>query len=224
MMKSNLRIKRNNLRKEQNKKFILEAAEKVFGRKGYSLTRVDDIAQESQFSKATLYKYFSSKKEIFMEIIINAFDESEKRIMKIQKEKVSAEKKLREVIYFISSYSRKKRNIARILFMEREAMRRIINARSRKRNYLSTAHPKIPYQLKMKMGKIFNVICEIIKEGIESGEFRKIDVEDAAFIFGAMVRGFYIRGPMPDREYSINQGTDLLHSFFLSGIKKDRKG
>ena len=223
-MKSRLRIKRNNLRKEQNKKFILEAAEKVFGRKGYSLTRVDDIAAEAQFSKATLYKYFSSKKEIFMEIITNAFEESEKRIMKIQKEKVSAEKKLREVIYFISSYSHKKRNIARILFMEREAMRRIINTRSRKRNYLSTAHPKIPYQLKMKMGKIFNVICEIIKEGIESGEFRKMDVEDAAFIFGAMVRGFYIRGPMRDREYSINQGTDLLHSFFLSGIKKDRKG
>lgn len=223
-MKSNLRIKRNNLRKEQNKKFILEAAEKVFGRKGYSLTRVDDIAAEAQFSKATLYKYFSSKKEIFMEIITNAFEESEKKVMKIQKEKVSAEKKLREVIYFISSYSHKKRNIARILFMEREAMRRIMKASSRKESCLSIPHPKIPYQLKMKMERIFNAICEIIKEGIESGEFRKMDVEDAAFVFGAMVRGFYIRGPMPGREFSINGGTDLLHGFFLSGIKKDRKG
>jgi AcrR family transcriptional regulator len=221
-MKSNLRIKRNQLRKEQNKKFILEAAEKVFGRKGYGLTRVDDIANDAQFSKATLYKYFASKKEIFMEIISNAFEESEKGLMKIQKENMSAEKKLREVIYFISSYSQKKKNIARILFMEREAMKRIMNLRSRKGNWISIAHPKIPHNLKIKMEKISNIICEIIKEGTESGEFRKMDVKDAAFVFGAMVRGFYIRGPMREREYSINESTDLLHTFFLSGIKKDR--
>jgi AcrR family transcriptional regulator len=222
MMKGNLRIKRDNLRKEQNKKFILEAAERVFGRKGYGLTRVDDIANEAQFSKATLYKYFASKKEIFMEIIINAFEESEKRMMKIQKEKMSAEKKLREVIHFISSYSQKKKNIARIIFIERETMRRILNPRSRKRSWVSMPHPKLPYKLKIKMERIFNIICEIIKGGIESGEFRKVDVKDGAFIFGAMVRGFYIRGPMRGREYSINKSTDLLHTFFLSGIKKDR--
>jgi AcrR family transcriptional regulator len=222
MRKGNLRIKRDYLRKEQNKKFILEAAERVFGRKGYGLTRVDDIANEAQFSKATLYKYFTSKKEIFMEIISNAFEESEKRLMKIQKERMSAEEKLREVIYFISSYSQKKKNIARILFMEREVMRRILSLRSRKGSWISIAHPKIPYKLKIKMERIFNIICEIIKEGIESGEFRNMEVEDAAFVFGAMVRGFYIRGPVRDREYSINASTDLLHTFFLSGIKKDR--
>lgn len=220
-MKSNLRIKRRELRKTQNKKFILEAAERVFGRKGYSSTRVDDIAGEAQFSKATLYKYFSSKKEIFMEIIFNAFEESEKRMMKIQREKMSAEEKLKEVIYFIASFSQKKRNIARILFMEREAMRRILNSPSRKGSWISIPHPKIPYNLRIKMIRIFDIICEIIREGIESGEFRKVDVMDAAFVFGAMVRGFYIRGPVRDREYSINKSTDLLHNFFLSGIKKD---
>lgn len=223
-MKSSLRAKRNQLRKEQNKKFILEAAEKVFSRKGYGSARVDDIADEAQFSKATLYKYFSSKKEIFMEIIFNAFEESEKRMMKIQMEKASAEKKLKEMIYFISSYSQKKKNIARIILMEKEAMKRILNVPLRKGNCPSIRHPKIPYKLMMKMEKIFNVICEVIKEGVESGEFRRMNVMDAAFVFGAMVRGFYIRGPMRGREYSINESADLLHSFFLSGIKEDRKG
>jgi AcrR family transcriptional regulator len=221
-MKSNLRLKRNELRKSQNKRFILEAAERVFGRKGYGLTRVDDIAKEAQFSKATLYKYFASKKEIFMEIIVNAFEESEKRMTKIHKEKMSAERKLKEVIYFISSYSQKKKNIARILFIERETIRKILEPGSRKRSWISMPHPKLPSKLKIKTERIFNIICEIIKGGIESGEFRKVDVRDAAFIFGAMLRGFYIRGPMRDRKYSINKSTDLLHTFFLSGIKKDR--
>jgi hypothetical protein len=100
-------------------------------------------------------------------------------------------------------------------------MKRIMNLRSRKGNWISIAHPKIPHNLKIKMEKISNIICEIIKEGTESGEFRKMDVKDAALVFGAMVRGFYIRGPMREREYSINESTDLLHTFFLSGIKKD---
>ncbi len=223
-MKSNLRDIRNKLRKEENKKFILEAAEKVFSRKGYGSARVDEIANEAQFSKATLYKYFASKKEIFMEIIFSAFEESEKRMMKIQKETISAEKKLKEMIYFISSYSQKKRNIARILLMEREAMKRILNVPLRKGNCPSIRHPKIPYNLMMKMEKIFNIICEVIKEGIESGEFRRVDVMDAAFVFGALVRGFYMRGPMRGREYGISESADLLHSFFLSGIKENRKG
>ncbi|MEA3420063.1 MAG: hypothetical protein U9Q97_00105, partial [Acidobacteriota bacterium] len=61
-------------------------------------------------------------------------------------------------------------------------------------------------------------------EGIESGEFRKVDATDAAFILGAMMRGFFLRGPMQTKKYSLNEGTDLLMNFLLYGIKKKRKG
>ena len=64
---------------------------------------------------------------------------------------------------------------------------------------------------------------KIINEGIQSGEFRNVDAKDAAFIFGALLRGFHFRGPIRMKEYSVNETTDLLHSFFLYGIKKDRK-
>lgn len=224
MKRNNLRLEREHLRKEENRKFILKAAEKVFGRKGYAQATVDEIAGEAQFSKATLYRYFVSKKDIFLEIILNSFEEVDKKITQILMDQGSAAKKIWELIYYISWYCHKKKNIARIFFMERQVLKKVLKIDIKKPPLLSNHHPPIPYKFKVKMENIFNSICGIIREGIESGEFRKVDVKDAAFIFGAMVRGFHFRGPMRNREYSIKESTDLLHSFFLNGIKKETKG
>jgi AcrR family transcriptional regulator len=223
MRKNEIRIERQRHRIEENKRFILKAAEKVFAKKGYSLTKVDDIAEEAQFSKATLYRYFRSKSEIFFEIVISSFDDAHQKVKKIRKKKLSAEEKLRELIFYISSYYHKKKNLARILMMERSAMKKVFNLDSKDQLFPSSHHPKIPTILKSRMEDIFNIMCEIIHEGIESGEFRKVDVRDACFVLGAMIRGFHFRGPMRDKEYSVNESTNLLHSFFLEGIKKERK-
>jgi AcrR family transcriptional regulator len=50
----------------ERKQQIFEAAVACFGRKGYHLTTMDDIAAECGLSKGSLYWYFSSKKELFL--------------------------------------------------------------------------------------------------------------------------------------------------------------
>lgn len=223
MRKNEIRIERQRHRIEENKRYILKAAEKVFAKKGYSLTTVDGIAEEAQFSKATLYRYFESKSEIFFEIVISSFEDVHHKVKKIQQMESSAEEKLRELIFYVSSFYHKKRNLARILMMERSVMKKVFNLDSKEQLIPSSHHPKIPTILKSRMEDIFNIMCEIIHEGIESREFRKVDVRDACFVLGAMIRGFHFRGPMRDKEYSVSESTNLLHSFFLEGIKKERK-
>lgn len=223
MKKVDLRIERERLRREANKMFILKAAERVFARKGYGLATVDDIAEEAQFSKATLYRYFASKKDIFLEIILSSFEEADKRTAQILLRKARAEEKLKELIYSFSSYYHKKKNIFRILFVERDAVRKILGLDSKEQLLPSPHHPRIPQVFRGKMERIFNVICEVIREGIESGEFQKVNVKDAAFILGAMLRGFHFKGPTRDRGYSIEESANLILSFFLYGIKKERK-
>ena len=68
MRKRDLRIERKRHRREENRIFILKAAESIFAKKGYSFTTVDDIAEEAQFSKATIYQYFKSKVDIFLKL------------------------------------------------------------------------------------------------------------------------------------------------------------
>ncbi len=48
---------------------ILEAAEKVFARSGYYQSRMDDIAEEAELAKGTLYYYFKSKDEIYLALL-----------------------------------------------------------------------------------------------------------------------------------------------------------
>jgi AcrR family transcriptional regulator len=45
---------------------ILEAARKVFARKGFEQTTVDDIAAAAGVAKGTLYLYFKSKRDIYL--------------------------------------------------------------------------------------------------------------------------------------------------------------
>ncbi|NQT81193.1 MAG: TetR/AcrR family transcriptional regulator [Candidatus Aminicenantes bacterium] len=223
MKKKDFRAERKQHRIEENKKFILQAAEKIFAQRGFGLATMDDIAEEAQFSKATLYRYYKSKGEIFFEIIYKSVEEVLHKTKKIKKGKISSEKKLRELIYYVSSYYHKKKNISRIFIMEKSAMRKILNLDSKEQFMHSSKHPPIPAVFKAKMEGIFNIMCEIIKEGIKSGEFRNVDIRNASFILGAMIRGFHFRGPLRDKEFSLEESTELLHSFFLYGIKKDRK-
>ncbi len=48
---------------------IIEAADNLFHRYGYSKTSLDDIAGDAGLGKGTIYYYFESKEEIFMETV-----------------------------------------------------------------------------------------------------------------------------------------------------------
>lgn len=48
---------------------ILEAALRVFSRKGYHDTRVDEIVEESDTSKGAVYFHFPSKEQIFLALV-----------------------------------------------------------------------------------------------------------------------------------------------------------
>lgn len=50
--------------RERHRQEILQAAERVFARKGVHAATVEEIAQEAEFSVGTLYNFFKSKDEL----------------------------------------------------------------------------------------------------------------------------------------------------------------
>jgi len=64
-------------RKEKEKEIrrndILEAAERVFFRDGYTAATMDNVAREAEFSKRTVYVYFNSKEQIYFEIMVRGY-------------------------------------------------------------------------------------------------------------------------------------------------------
>lgn len=216
----NLRKKRKEQREQENRLFILQAAENVFAQKGYTQATMDDVAQEAQFSKATLYRYFKSKRDIFMEIILSSIDESYVNLIKIRDKEIPSEEKLKQMIKYILSYYNKKKNITRIFIMEQSAMKKLLRVDVTKHTWHSSAHPRLPQIFQKKLEKIFAVMVAIVEEGIRSGEFRDMDPKEVCYVVGALLRGFHFRGPIHEKEYTLVDSTDLIHDFVLHGIKK----
>ena len=56
-------------RKKERKKQILNAALLVLVEKGYENSRIDDIVVNSGLSKGAIYWYYTSKKEVYLDLI-----------------------------------------------------------------------------------------------------------------------------------------------------------
>lgn len=56
--------------KEQRRNDIINAAEKQFFSRGYDDVSMDDIADEVELNKATLYLYFKNKESLFFAVVL----------------------------------------------------------------------------------------------------------------------------------------------------------
>ena len=70
--------------KRRRKNEIVNAAERVFFRKGFDLATMEDIAEDAELSKATLYLYFHKKTELCLAITVRSL-----KILRHAFEKVS---------------------------------------------------------------------------------------------------------------------------------------
>ncbi len=52
---------------------IIAAAEKIFYRKGFASSSMDEVAKEAQFTKRTLYQYFTSKEDLYLAVALKGF-------------------------------------------------------------------------------------------------------------------------------------------------------
>lgn len=89
------KFSKRELNKTHNKAAIIEAAEKLFIKKGFENTSIDDVAKEAGLTKRTLYQYFLSKEDLFYAVAVkggklltfayeNAFDEGKTALEKIR--------------------------------------------------------------------------------------------------------------------------------------------
>ena len=87
-LKQDKKPPRKQRERERHRREILEAAERVFVRKGYHAATTDEIAAEAEFAVGTLYNFFRSKDELYWQVVEGIardfMDVFERRIMTIQ--------------------------------------------------------------------------------------------------------------------------------------------
>lgn len=82
----------------QRRRELVEAAARVFKRKGLQGANLGDIAVEAGADRASLYYYVSSKEELFHEVVRGAVEANLEAAKRIQRGPGKAPAKLRELI------------------------------------------------------------------------------------------------------------------------------
>jgi len=78
------------------REYIISAAERIFVRKGFDQTTMEEISSESEFSKPTLYAYFKSKHDIVYSSYIKAMNDNRYRYDAVFRKQLSFREKIKE--------------------------------------------------------------------------------------------------------------------------------
>ena len=153
-MLSDRKIQERNIRKQA----IIKGALKVFNNSGIEKTTMDEIATESGFGKATLYYYFSSKDEVFIEIMQQGWKKIWLTIESKIIEDITPRKKFLGIV----------NEIARIVTDNKVLYGFLFTAP----NYINDnkQHTWKTYQ-----DRLYSILQSIIEEGIKKKEFVNVN-------------------------------------------------
>ncbi len=70
--------------RDERREEIKQAALKVFARRGYTGTKTNLIAREASISEGLIYRYFNSKKELFITLIQELMEEARRELEHVQ--------------------------------------------------------------------------------------------------------------------------------------------
>ena len=104
--------------KAERKRQILESAARLFSSRRYDEVLMDDIAQEANVAKGTLYSYFPDKEELYFAVVFDGIFKLNERLQSKADMEASSEKKLREMIYAIVSFFKQNRFFFRLMSIE----------------------------------------------------------------------------------------------------------
>ncbi len=192
---------------EDKRRRLLDAAVRVFARKGYHSSRVGDIAEEAGVAHGLLYHYFESKEALLEAVSRDTWTQIMDSIREIEGRGDPAGEQLRKVAaLFLRAWARDP-DLVRVLVRE--------VARS----------PQVQRQVD-ESGEVFLAIRRIIEQGQAAGEFRDdVDPQLASWIFyGAIeeVLTAWVLGQLPDSDEEVALAERTILEVIRGGLARDR--
>lgn len=152
---------------EARKTEISKAAISVFHRLGYQGASLSAVASEVGVDRATIYYYFSSKEEMFDEIVRAVVEGNEALARKIAASEMAPARKMRELIMaFMASFAD---NYPLIHIYVREDLKQVTGERIDWSKHMRGLNRSIE-----------NSFVNILEQGFADGSFRKVGSARAA--------------------------------------------
>jgi AcrR family transcriptional regulator len=190
---------------------ITEAAQRRFGIYGLGKTSMREIASDLGISKASLYYYFPDKEHLYVHVVEKEHDEFIKNLRQNMKQSEFPDQMIGNFVKTRLKLFRTFLNLTRFKMSNLMEFKTLMNE--------SWIRSK---------AKETTIMSDVLKQGMESGLFRKDDPDELAALFIDILRGLrstFIKNKeyffLDDEEYSVLlEKTNLFTEVFIRGILK----
>jgi TetR/AcrR family fatty acid metabolism transcriptional regulator len=188
---------------EEKRRLILDAAVRVFARKGYHTCRVGDIAEEAGVAHGLLYHYFSSKEEVLETVFRDTWTEVLDAFTAVEASDEPPREQLRHVAAILLRAWRRDPDLVRVLVRE--------VARS----------PQVQSKVD-ELGQAFKAIERIVALGQKEGAFRSdLDPRLLSWIFYGAIEEIltgWVLGQLPDGDEEVADAERTVVEVLCEGM------
>ncbi|HET7876669.1 MAG TPA: TetR/AcrR family transcriptional regulator [Methylomirabilota bacterium] len=181
---------------------IIEAAVRVFARKGYFNSRVSDVAREAGIAAGTIYLYFKTKEDILIRLFQDKMAEFVSAARKSIAGEPDAASKIRRLIRMHFEMLEQNPELAEVVQVELRQGQKFFRGASAQ-----------------EIGAYFALIAGVLEEGVAEGRLRSsLPVRVATkMLFGAMdqMATSWVLGK---RGYRLADTADAVAEIFLQGV------
>jgi AcrR family transcriptional regulator len=181
-----------------NKKhYIIKAATHLFATQGFDGTTTIQISRDADATEPLLYYHFTGKDEIYISILTSIFDDYFSRLKALQ---VKAETQFEKI-----------ENLFRLHFQliakMPDEMSLVVSNKPAKLNDPKNIYTK---NIKSHKKRLNYYLSSCLKNGIQTGEFKKVPVKETTSILMIMINGVLRQG-VKSRKKLIDAIVEFIH-------------
>jgi TetR/AcrR family transcriptional regulator, fatty acid metabolism regulator protein len=189
------------------RRVLLEAAVRVFARRGFHAARVGDIAEEAGVAHGLLYHYFSSKEEVLETIFRETWADLLAAVRDVEESGEPAHEQLRQVAAILLRSWRRDPDLVRVL------VRGVARSSELDRRVGD-------------VGDAFAAIERIVRRGQEAGELRpELDARLTSVIFYGAIEELltgWVLELLPDGDEDVARAEQTVVEIVTGGLAADR--
>jgi len=180
---------------------ILNTAKRMFGRYGIQKTSLSEIAQMARVAKATIYNYFGSKDQVYLEVLNREVNDIIEKISSAVEQTSSPIDKLR---VFLQARFRYMKEAINILNLRREGLDRLLPKTSDIRNHL--------------FSREISILNSILERGVREKIFHVSNIMLTAQAIGYALRGFEATWLLEENDREIKKHLNNLSDILCKGM------
>ena len=187
--------------KERREKQIYKAALKVFSKYGYYKADMDIIAQRAEIGKGTVYRYFESKKNLFVSLVEWGLNQLKDEILTSIEGIDDVIERINTALEVYFNFYKNHKGFYRILVYE-------------KYNFMD----EIAKKFKEKYFAHLHIIENVFHQGIQKGVFKNIDTRCASFALVGITDALLFKWLFENKSSCFDEELAALQEIFFKGI------